>query len=404
MQESLATLDELDLESEEPETKPIAYVKPQAPTALNVDFSTFKTKQAFGALLVPHFPFGTWEHPWYGEMVFDEAVAKTAIANFELGVCAYDPGLFVGHVNIGARPAVGFLEKMLIHDNCLWGLYAAVDEKTYMAVKRQQYRYSSMEIDMNYHNPRTRKDYGPTIVGCALTNEPFLTEMPDVRAFSLGREESNRRSFSVMLGSDLAIEIPTIEVPELPEVFSKPIDMPEENQTPVAVTPEPTPEPVLATLPQASLTQSLSSTSTIEVTIKALAAELAEVKAENKELKNKMLSITDEHDKLVEQQKRERQERRLSIVSQAALSVGAKTAFETALKAPGLGEEAADELIAQVKALSVEEERTYLQQHGTETPAADSAPVATSPEPTKQFAYAKYLEQCQAKQATLSRK
>jgi hypothetical protein len=384
--------------------------KPQAPKDLEFDLTAFKTKQAFGALLVPLFPFGEWEHPWYGMMNFDETVANLAIANFHKQTCAYDPALFIGHNNIGARAAVGFLENVLIHDSCLWGLYAAVCPQTYLDVKQQRYRYSSMEIDMDYYHPRKRQNFGPTLIGCALTNEPFLTEMPDVKAFSLGVENSTRRSFAMNLDSCMTYDFANVKPSVLPVPEQLPL-VPEDTlvnlstsmQTEITETSntpdsqntlqQPVPEQLA---PTAISTAKASNTN--DVAFAAMAAELAELKVRNREFEQLMLANKAELERIVEAQKVERQERRLSILNASTLSTAAKSAYLTALKAPGLAEETADELISQVKALSVEEERTYLQQHGTDTPtgAGDvNAPTATSPETPAPFAYENYLKQLQ---------
>ena len=78
----------------------------------------------------------------------------------------------------------------------LFGLYEPTDEETLEAVEKGKFRYSSAELVREAKSKETGKNIGTLLVGCALTNRPFLTRMPRVevveQTFSDMTDESAR--------------------------------------------------------------------------------------------------------------------------------------------------------------------------------------------------------------------
>jgi len=62
----------------------------------------------------------------------------------------------------------------------LWGWFEPT-ERARMLVKNGEYRYISPAIDWGAKNKRTGKPQGATLTSVALTNRPFLEEMPQIR-------------------------------------------------------------------------------------------------------------------------------------------------------------------------------------------------------------------------------
>ncbi len=62
----------------------------------------------------------------------------------------------------------------------LWGWFEPT-ERARTLVKNREYRYISPAIDWGAKNKRTGKPQGATLTSVALTNRPFLEEMPQIR-------------------------------------------------------------------------------------------------------------------------------------------------------------------------------------------------------------------------------
>jgi phage I-like protein len=62
----------------------------------------------------------------------------------------------------------------------LWGWFEPT-ERARMLVKNREYRYISPAIDWGAKSKRTGKPQGATLTSVALTNRPFLEEMPQIR-------------------------------------------------------------------------------------------------------------------------------------------------------------------------------------------------------------------------------
>ncbi len=82
----------------------------------------------------------------------------------------------------------------------LWGWFEPT-ERARSLVKNGEYRYISPAIDWGAKNKRTGKPQGATLTSVALTNRPFLEEMPQIRlsdpGYRLVEEEAGRRESEV---------------------------------------------------------------------------------------------------------------------------------------------------------------------------------------------------------------
>lgn len=144
---------------------------------------------------------GNWHHPEYGELNFDRstiAEIQRNILNNELG---FEPSLHYGHPSIGETPpSIGFLVDTVFSEpeETLYGIWET-NETVYDQILNEEYRYSSSEF---YNNQVSKKDgdnIGKVFFRMALTNTPFIPELP--RNVALSQKEKNIYSFSMELNS-----------------------------------------------------------------------------------------------------------------------------------------------------------------------------------------------------------
>jgi hypothetical protein len=132
-------------------------------------------------LRVPIAVLGTWEHPEYGPISFTTEDFADMMRNFNANVTGYEPPLFYGHpINrdtMEGAPAVAFLDRLYQLGDTLFGEFDAKPD-AYYQVAEDYFRYSSAEIIRNAVSKENGESLGTLLVGCALTNRPFLTRMP----------------------------------------------------------------------------------------------------------------------------------------------------------------------------------------------------------------------------------
>lgn len=137
---------------------------------------------------VPFAVLGKWQHDEYGIVEFTQADFDQMKENFANKVVGFEPPLYLGHpittTSVEGHPAEAFLVELVQEDNVLCGLFEAVSDVTYTAVSLGQYRYSSGEFIRNWKSKDDGQMLGTALIGVALTNRPFLPNMPRVKALS----------------------------------------------------------------------------------------------------------------------------------------------------------------------------------------------------------------------------
>lgn len=120
---------------------------------------------------------GSWKHPEYGDIEFTEKdlnELQQTIQNNELG---WEPPLFYGHPSGGGAPSEGYLVSTFREGDTLFGIWS-VNSTTYQEIKAGRFRYSSGEFLDNYKSKRTGEPVGSVLIGMALTNRPFIPDLP----------------------------------------------------------------------------------------------------------------------------------------------------------------------------------------------------------------------------------
>lgn len=142
-----------------------------------------------GLLKIPFFRMGTWRHPIYGIIRGDERLFASFIKNFKNGVLGRPVYVRLGHdrdgkPTFGDVPAEAWVKDIVREGDVLYAIAEPTHPRVLELVKRGRYRFASAEYDPDYVDRETGESRGPVLKSIALTNEPFLTRLPEVRRLS----------------------------------------------------------------------------------------------------------------------------------------------------------------------------------------------------------------------------
>lgn len=143
-------------------------------------------------------PEGRYEHPEYGQLDFSRRVLSEIKTNFDRGVRGIEIALDYDHraPQSNDTRAPGWIERVELGEtiNRPAGLWAYVRWTSIglADVREQIYRYISAEYRPDYTNDMTGETYRNVLVGCTLTNRPFMKVMPAI-------ELSERQAVSLMM-------------------------------------------------------------------------------------------------------------------------------------------------------------------------------------------------------------
>ena len=118
---------------------------------------------------------GVFQHAWHGSLEIDDGLFASLIRNFDADARGIDIALDVEHMpDLGAA---GWFRR-LFTDNSeseLWGdvEWTPAGRKL---VEESAFKYLSIEYDLEYADEEGGS-HGPTMLGAALTNRPFIKRM-----------------------------------------------------------------------------------------------------------------------------------------------------------------------------------------------------------------------------------
>lgn len=125
-------------------------------------------------VIIPASRNAVFQHPWYGTVHFDNDLFDSFRDNWESGVVGTDLAINAEHGRNGyfGGMALAWVDALYTQD----GVFniGAEPTPTGQAVIGQEYRYASIEYMDNWVDQETGVSYGPTLVGCAVTNIPFV--------------------------------------------------------------------------------------------------------------------------------------------------------------------------------------------------------------------------------------
>lgn len=136
------------------------------------------------------FPLGTWSRPGFpgGSLTIDKTFLSTMVSNWQrVGKPARPVDYFHRGESLSDgvanadKVASGWIEDMQLRDD---GLYVAIKwtDDARGLILSDKLRFLSPTFSANAPDRFTGKPQGPTLLGAALLNDPFLEELPRVAA------------------------------------------------------------------------------------------------------------------------------------------------------------------------------------------------------------------------------
>jgi hypothetical protein len=118
-------------------------------------------------------PMGTWEHPFWGEIKFDESKLTSFVKNFDNRVTSMDLDIDFEH-KLYSGEAAGWVTAVEFRPN--EGLYYLVEwtPTGVEAIENKRFRYFSPEYYDKWKHPQTNAEFSDVLMGGGLTNRPFL--------------------------------------------------------------------------------------------------------------------------------------------------------------------------------------------------------------------------------------
>ncbi len=141
-------------------------------------------------LKIPFFRLGTWKHPKYGTIEGTQEMFDVMTDNFRKQSLGRDPFIRIGHdkdgqkTTFGDAPAEGWIKDLVQEGPILFAVADPTNEEVVEDIKSKRYRFASAEYDMNYLDKESGQRIGPVLSAVSLTNEPFLTKLPEAVVLS----------------------------------------------------------------------------------------------------------------------------------------------------------------------------------------------------------------------------
>lgn len=118
-------------------------------------------------------PLGTYSHPVYGEMNFDQSAISRYAESVKVKVRGIDPSINYQHQGDGE--AAGWVKNAEAREDGLW-LFVEWTTDAARKIKDKAYRYFSAEFLEEWTNNLGKK-FENVIFGGALTNRPFMKNL-----------------------------------------------------------------------------------------------------------------------------------------------------------------------------------------------------------------------------------
>jgi hypothetical protein len=133
---------------------------------------------------------GDFKHKKYGELKITETLLEGMIKNFKDNVIGREVSFDWNHE---AKDASAWLKDLKLEDGVLVGT-TELTAKGAKSVASKEYGYFSIEYTDDYEDPETEKAFGPTILGGALTNRPFISKLKRIE-FSINDDDEDSSIF-----------------------------------------------------------------------------------------------------------------------------------------------------------------------------------------------------------------
>lgn len=140
-------------------------------------------------LKIPFFRLGTWKHPVYGKIEGTQQLFNQFISNMKANVLGRQSFIRIGHDKggkqvFGDAEAEAWIEDVVQEGDVLYAIATPTNEKVAEDIRSKRYRFASAEYEPNYIDKETGLPRGAVLSAVSLTNEPFLTKLPEAVVLS----------------------------------------------------------------------------------------------------------------------------------------------------------------------------------------------------------------------------
>jgi len=129
---------------------------------------------------------GDFKHKIYGDLEITEEMLESMVTNFNEEIVGREISFDWNHK---AEAASGWLKELKIEEGVLIGTTELTEEGK-DSIEKKRYGYFSIEYSDNYEDPESGEEFGPAIMGGALTNRPFISKLKKIE-FSLNSDDSD---------------------------------------------------------------------------------------------------------------------------------------------------------------------------------------------------------------------
>lgn len=140
-------------------------------------------------LKIPAGRIGSWKHPLYGKVEFDQKDFDDIIQNFNTGKAGFPPYLRYGHSKhpnaVDAEESIGTIEDVVQEGQYLFTLVKPNSADLVDQIEDKKYRFASPELFRNFTDKDTGENIGSVLTANALTNAPFLPGLPENQVLSM---------------------------------------------------------------------------------------------------------------------------------------------------------------------------------------------------------------------------
>jgi hypothetical protein len=158
-----------------------------------VDLAGIQFDDVAGGSWIQAFPEGTYQHPVYGEMVFNETKLTAFADSVARGVRGTEIDIDYEHKAYSGEAAGWVKGARHVPGQ---GLQIQVEwtPKARAAIANKEYKYFSPEFTEEWVHPKTQKVHTDVLLGGGLTNRPFLKDILPVNLSDLFTEPTNPKS------------------------------------------------------------------------------------------------------------------------------------------------------------------------------------------------------------------
>lgn len=146
------------------------------------------------------FRVGKFHHPEYGVIDISPKLLGDIKKNYDAKVRGVDLALDYRHENDDI--AAAWIKGLELSDAGMWAIVEWTPAGK-QKVEDKEFRYISPEFLTEYTDSESMKDFGPVLLGAALTNRPFIKKMEPVTLSEVKNAEDEQKKLQAYLKSKI---------------------------------------------------------------------------------------------------------------------------------------------------------------------------------------------------------